>query len=279
MFLPPRSSTTLIDMKQEILSYLKAECPWGDTLLWHNSTDSTNTQAKLLARQGAPHGTVVLAGKQTAGRGRLGRSFDSREGMGVYLSLILRPNCKPEKLMHLTCAAGVAMCGAIVETAGIQPQLKWINDLVFDRKKLGGILTELSIDPETGLVDFAIVGIGINCRQTAEDFPPQLRDMAASLSAVAGTDVSPARLAAAMVEALWQMDKTLLTEKTRIMTAYKEHCITLGKDIQVLRGDTVRCGKAVDMDEDGGLWVAFPDGSRELINSGEVSVRGMYGYL
>ena len=279
MYLPLRSSTILIDMKQEILSYLKAECPWRDTLLWHNSTDSTNTQAKLLARQGAPHGTVLLAGKQTAGRGRLGRSFDSREGMGVYLSLILRPNCKPEKLMHLTCAAGVAMCGAIVETAGIQPQLKWINDLVFDRKKLGGILTELSIDPETGLVDFAIVGIGINCRQTVEDFPPQLRDMAASLSAVAGTDVSPARLAAAMVEALWQMDKTLLTEKSRIMTAYKEHCITLGKDIQVLRGDTVRCGKAVDMDEDGGLWVAFPDGSRELINSGEVSVRGMYGYL
>jgi BirA family biotin operon repressor/biotin-[acetyl-CoA-carboxylase] ligase len=269
----------LIDMKQEILSYLKAECPWRDTLLWHNCTDSTNLQAKLLARQGAAHGTVVLAGQQTAGRGRLGRSFDSQAGMGVYLSLILRPNCKPDKLMHLTCAAGTAMCDAVAAVAGFKPQLKWINDLVYGDRKLGGILTELSVDPETGLVDFAIVGIGINCRQKQEDFPVSLQSMAASLSAVAGKDISPARLAAAMVEALWQMDRTLLSEKEKIMNTYKENCITLGKDIQVLRADTVRPGKAIDMDEDGGLWVEYPDGSRELINSGEVSVRGMYGYL
>lgn len=263
-------------MKQEILSYLKAECPWGDTLLWLPSTDSTNLRAKELARQGAPHGTVVLAGKQTAGRGRLGRSFDSRDG-GVYLSLILRPACPPEQLMHLTCAVGVAMSDAVEAVAGFRPGLKWINDLVHGTKKLGGILTEMAIDPATGLVDYGVVGIGINCCQ--KDFPEELRDMAASLSTVASRDISPAPLAAAMVYALWQMDKRLLSEKEALMDAYRSRCVTLGKDIQVLKGGQVLPGKALDVDGSGALLVRYPDGRQEYVSSGEVSVRGMYGYM
>lgn len=266
-------------MKQEILSYLKAECPWGDTLLWLNCTDSTNLQAKALARQGAPQGTVVAAGRQTAGRGRLGRSFHSQEGMGVYLSVVLRPGCRPEQLMHLTCAVGVAMCGAVAEISGLSPQLKWINDLVWKGKKLGGILTELSVDPKTGLVDYAVVGIGINCRQRREDFPENLQDMATSLSMAAGRDIPPALLAAAMIHALWQMEQGLLTEKESIMAAYRARCVTLGKEIQVIRGDSVRPGRALDVDDEGALLVQFPDGSREPVSSGEVSIRGMYGYL
>lgn len=269
----------LIDMKHEILSYLKAECPWSDTLLWLPSTDSTNVQAKLLARQGAPHGTLVLAGKQTAGRGRLGRSFDSREGMGVYLSLILRPKCSAEQLMHLTCAVGVAMCRAVEDAAGFTPKLKWINDLVFEKKKLGGILTELAIDPATGLVDYAVVGIGINCRQQKEDFPKELQDIAASLSMVSGKEVSPALLAGCMINTLWQLDGVLFQQKQEIMDAYRKHCITLGKQVQVIRADTVRAGTALSMDDDGALLVQYADGSRESVNSGEVSIRGMYGYL
>ncbi|MBQ6840459.1 MAG: biotin--[Oscillospiraceae bacterium] len=138
-------------MKQKILQKIPTECPWRDTLYWYDTIDSTNTQAKLLAQQGAPHGTVLIAGEQTGGRGRLGRTFESCAGMGVYLSVILRPNCAAEALMHLTCAAGAAMCEAVENVSGIRPGIKWINDLVVKKKKLGGILTELSVNPKPAL--------------------------------------------------------------------------------------------------------------------------------
>jgi len=262
-------------MKQQILSYLSAECPWRDTLHWYSTLDSTNIKAKALAATGAPHGTVVVADTQTAGRGRLGRSFSSPAGKGVYLSAILRPSCKPEALMHLTCAAGVAACKAIDSVAGFSPNLKWINDLVWEKKKLGGILTELSVNRKTGLVDYAIVGIGINCSQQAQDFPEELRGIATSLSA-AGKAVSPARLAAALMQALCQTD---LSNKTALMADYRTRCITLGQDVLVLQGDRKQYGHAVDLSDDGALVVRFPDGSTEAVNAGEVSVRGMYGYV
>ena len=266
-------------MKQTILSHITTECPWRDTLYWYNSIDSTNTRAKELAQSGAPHGTLVLAGHQTAGRGRLGRSFSSEAGMGVYLSVILRPTCPPEKLMHLTCAVGVAVCQAIETVAGIRPGIKWINDLIANKKKLGGILTELAVDPATGLVSYAVVGIGINCGQEKEDFPEPLQDIATSLKMVTGKDISPAVMAAGMIEALWQMDQQLFSQKADIMASYKQNCITLGQDIMLNRADTVRYAKAVDIDENGSLLAQFPDGSTQWIQSGEASIRGMFGYV
>jgi len=179
--------------------------------------------------------------------------------------------------MHLTCAAGVAMMQAVEAVSGIRPQMKWINDLVVDRKKLGGILTEMSVDK--GLVDYAVVGIGINCLQQPEDFPPEIAGLATSLSLAAGHPITPAKLAAAMVEALWKMDRTLFSEKAQLMAEYKENCITLGKEIQVIRQEQIRRGKALDLDAEGGLLVQYEDGSIETVSSGEVSVRGMYGYL
>ena len=267
----------MIDMIDNIKTYLDAECPWWGTLHWYPQTDSTNTQAKLLAKAGAPHGTVLIAGHQTGGRGRMGRTFQSPEGKGVYLSAILRPACKPDDLMHLTCAAGVAMADAVEAVSGIRPNLKWINDLVIGTKKLGGILVEMSVDK--GFVDYAVVGIGINCLQNREDFHPDIRDMAISLRQACGKAIPPQQLAAAMVEALWKMSHTLFCEKDRLMAAYKAGCITLGQEIQVLRFDTVRPGKAIDLDTEGGLVVEYPDGTIETVASGEVSVRGMYGYV
>ena len=267
----------LIDMENKIKTYLDAECPWRGTLHWYPQTDSTNTQAKALAKAGAPHGTVLIAGHQTGGRGRMGRTFQSPEGKGVYLSVILRPACPPEELMHLTCAAGVAMTDAVEAVSGLRPGLKWINDLVIGSKKLGGILVEMSV--EKGLVDYAVVGIGINCLQNREDFHPDIRDMATSLCLACGKPIPPEQLAAAMVTALWKMSRVLFSEKERLMDAYKAGCITLGREIQVLRFDTVRPGKAVDLDTEGGLVVEYPDGTREVVASGEVSVRGMYGYV
>ena len=266
-------------MKQKILSQFTTECPWRDTLYWYDTIDSTNTRAKQLAKEGAPHGTVLIAGSQTGGRGRMGRSFSSPGGMGVYLSVILRPHCTPGQLMHLTCAAAVASCKAVEAASGVLPDIKWTNDLVCGKKKLGGILTELSLDSATGLVDHAIVGIGINCCQKKEDFPVELQDMATSIFQLTETPCSPARLAAALTEALYEMDRQLFTEKKQLMDMYCSRCITLGKDIVLVRGEETVYGTALDLDEDGGLLVRFADGSKKTVSCGEVSVRGMYGYL
>ena len=128
-------------------------------------------------------------------------------------------------------------------------------------------------------MDYAVVGIGINCLQNREDFHPEIRDLATSLCLASGKAILPEQLAAAMVTALWKMSEVLFSEKKRLMEAYKADCITLGREIQVLRFDTVRPGKAVDLDAEGGLVVEYPDGSRQTVASGEVSVRGMYGYV
>lgn len=266
-------------MKNAILSHLPVGFPWKDRIAYFETVDSTNTRAKELAAAGAPHGTVLIAGHQTGGRGRLGRSFQSPAGKGVYLSVILRPECPPQQLMHLTCAAAVAMCEAVQEAAGFRPGIKWTNDLVCGGRKLGGILTELSIEPGTGLVQYAIVGIGINCTQQPEDFSPEIRDIAASLSSIAGKEVNAAALAAAMIFQLYRMDAALLTKKAALMEAYRKDCITLGQDIVLVRGEEKQYGTALDIDEEGGLLVRFRDGNIRAVTSGEISVRGMYGYL
>ena len=264
-------------MKNKILSQITTECPWRDTLYWHSHTDSTNDQAKKLAKDGAPHGTVVIAGRQSKGRGRLGRSFSSAEGMGVYLSVILRPNCPPDTLMHLTCAAAVAGCDAVEAVCGIRPQIKWTNDLVWEKKKLGGILTELSV--VNGIVEYAVIGIGINCLQNTEDFPEELRQIATSLQMASNAPCSPAVLSAALVEALWRMNEGLHTRKISVMDTYRSGCVTIGQDIVLVQGDETRYGKALGVDDDGGLEVCFSDGTMKIVSSGEVSVRGMYGYV
>ena len=262
-------------MKEALLSHLPSAYPWRDHVHWFSSIGSTNDHLKALARQGAPHGTAVLASHQTNGHGRRGRSFHSPEGMGIYLSILLRPQCRPGELMHLTCAAAVAMCDAVEMAAGLRPGIKWTNDLVVGRRKLGGILTELSLTPE-GLVDYAIIGIGINCRQQEADFPAEIRHIACSLDMVTGQENDPAMLAAAMLESLARMD---LKDKDGMLDRYRENCITLGQEISLVRGEEVRYGKALSVDPEGALVVAFSDGKVEAVNSGEVSVRGMYGYV
>lgn len=262
-------------MKQNILSHLPGNFPWQ--VHWFNTIDSTNTRAKAMARQGAPHGTAVIAGHQTGGRGRLGRSFSSPEGLGLYLSVILRPGCAANELMHLTCAAGVAACDAVQQCCGFRPGMKWINDLVIKSKKLGGILTEVSVDSNTGIVDFAVIGIGINCLQDTEDFPPELQSMAISLK-TAGCCPDMAHLAANLLNALYQTSQHL-TDREAVMSAYRQDCITLGCEIVVYSGDEKKYGYALDITADGALVVLYQDGTKAQINSGEVSIRGMYGYV
>lgn len=260
-------------MKEAILTHLPPDFP-RERLHYFETIDSTNTRAKLLAAQGAPQGTVLVADHQTGGRGRLGRQFLSPAGTGIYMSVILRPGCPASELMHLTCAAAVAACDAVEQTAGFRPGVKWTNDLVHGGRKLAGILTELGFGPG-GTVAWAVVGVGINCLQTPEDFDPAIRDMAGSVAMFAPCD--RAALAAALARALTAMP---LPDKAALLESYRRDCVTLGKEVSILRpGSPVRHGRAVDLDADGGLVVEFAPGVRETVASGEVSVRGMYGYL
>ena len=259
-------------MKEQLLSYLDSSL--HGSILYFDTIDSTNTQAKVLAAQGGPHGTVLMADHQTGGRGRRGRTFLSPPGTGIYMSVILRPHCPPAQLMHLTCAAAVAMCDAVEDAAGFRPGIKWTNDLVHRGRKLAGILTELGFSPD-GLVDWAVIGVGINCLQNEADFDPAIRSFAGSVAMFAPCD--RAKLAAAMVNALLGMD---LSRKEAIMDRYRADCITLGKEVSLLRADeNPRHGKAVDITADGALVVEFAPNVAEIINSGEISIRGMYGYV
>ncbi len=261
-------------MKNEILSLLPPEFSWGESVHYLESMDSTSSFAKALAKAGAPEGTTVIAKEQTGGRGRMGRSFHSPEG-GLYMTVILRPKCQAKELLHLTCAAGVAARDAVYAVSGISPGLKWINDLVIGTKKVGGILAEMSLTP-SGQVEYALIGIGINCK---DSIPPALSEIATALDRETGLNISPAVLAAQLLQNLHTVSSMLLSEKTAIMAQYRAQCVTVGHEVLLLRGDDKLKAFALSVTDDGGLFVEFPDKSREIISSGEVSVRGLFGYL
>lgn len=263
--------------RERICALLGAH-PWSGLVRVYGEVDSTNTVAKQLAAEGAPEGTVVIADSQTAGRGRMGRSFFSPPGQSVFISVVLRPALAPTELTHLTAVSALAVCDTIEASCGLQAGIKWTNDVVYEGHKLCGILTELSIEAETGVVQYAVVGIGFNCNQRTEDFPPELRQMAASISGCTGQLVDRCALAAQAVVELEHMSSAL-GQKHETLARYAARCVTLGKDVRIVRGDEVRLAHAVGIDENAALQVVYPDGSRGVVNTGEVSVRGMYGYV
>ena len=264
-------------MKELIISHLPASYPWQGNLYYFDTIDSTNTHAKELAARGAPHGTVLIADSQTGGRGRMGRSFYSPAGSGIYLSMLLRPGCPARDLMHLTCATAVAAADGIQAATGLRPGIKWTNDLVVGKKKLGGILTELSLD-SCGNAEYAIIGIGINCNQSSENFPEEIRQIATSLHLAVGKEVDRAQVIAQLLVAFQHMSENL-RNPIATLDRYRADCITVGQEISLVRGDEVRHGKALDVDNEGALVVEFADGTKQAVRSGEVSVRGMYGYV
>ena len=191
-------------------------------------------------------------------------------------SSILRPHAKPEALMHLTAMAAVAAARAVFAVSGVYPDIKWTNDLVLGGKKLCGILTEIGIEAESREVDYAVVGIGINCARV--DLPPEVSAMSASLEAFTGQKPDRARLAAALVRSLCELEQALFTEKDAWLREFAAHCITIGQDVKLVWGDDVTYAHADGIDEEAALLVTYPDGTKAAVASGEVSVRGMYGY-
>jgi BirA family biotin operon repressor/biotin-[acetyl-CoA-carboxylase] ligase len=237
-----------------------------------SSVDSTNSYAKRLARQGSPHGTVVLAEEQTMGRGRAGRQFSSPKGLGLYASFLLRPNMEPQRLLHVTAMAAVAACRAVEHSCPAAPQIKWTNDLMLGGKKLGGVLTEFSSQA-------LIIGIGVNVHHRAEDFPPEIAPIATSLFLNTGCPLSRTALACSLIDEVCQMSEKILLKKEEYLRQYEHLCLTVGQDIILHRGGELIKAHCTGLDGEGALLVRYADGSIGVISAGDVSVRGPHGYI
>ena len=264
----------------EVRHYMGQTAVIGKSLHCFDEIDSTNTCARQLALEGAEDGTVVVADFQTAGRGRMGRSFQSPRGKGIYLTVLLRPDLPPERLMPVTALAGVAVCDAVERICGVRPGLKWPNDPVLGSRKLCGVLTEMALEGETGRVQHLALGIGINVGQTAADFEGEVADMATSLSLELGRTVSRPALTAVLLEELDRMYAALRADRLEeYLETYRRDCVNLGKTVQLIGFDGRETVTAVDVDEAFGLVVQDAAGVRRSVRSGEVSVRGLYGYV
>lgn len=251
----------------------------GSEVLYFPSLDSTNDEVKRRAATGAQEGLCVFAGTQEHGRGRRGRDFLSPPGAGLYCSILLRPHCALEELFQLTAWAAVAVCVAIERCTGHSIGIKWTNDLVLEQKKLGGILTELNLELESSAPQALILGIGLNLSQSEADFPPELRTIATSL-AQAGASVSKTALAVQMLLALDEMMQVFPQGRDAYLQAYRARCVTLGKPVRILRANGSHSDAlALDINDDFSLRVRHTNGAEETIQAGDVSVRGLYGYL
>jgi BirA family transcriptional regulator, biotin operon repressor / biotin---[acetyl-CoA-carboxylase] ligase len=254
---------------ESIYPHLKGAAA-GFNLEVRQTVTSTNTLAKEMAAQSAPEGTVLIALEQTEGRGRMGRTFYSPASSGIYFSIILRPILKLEDSLLITTAAAVAVSKAMEEVIGVAPGIKWVNDIYLGDKKVCGILTEASLNFESGSLEYAIVGIGINT--WTKDFPEELRPVAGALLNEKPSD-SPitSLLVAEILNQLAQCMNTLTDRK--YLEEYRRRSFLIGKDILVLKGKDTQNAKAIDIDDKARLVVEYEDGSVEALNSGEVSVR------
>lgn len=265
----------------ELLPFLPSERV--ETIHTYDEVASTNDTLKQLSFEGAPAGTVVIADHQSKGKGRRGRSFDSPHGTGIYFSYLMRPAIAPSDASQITAWTAVAIRRAISSACGIDPEIKWVNDLVIDSRKIAGILTEMTMESESYMIDSIIVGIGINVNQAEKDFPEDIRNIAGSLRMSKGEIISRASIVAEMVKEMDKLSYSLPGSSSEYLSEYRDACLTLGKEVSVVKvhdsGEIPRHGTAIDIDPDFSLKVRFEDGHEEILSSGEVSVRGLYGYI
>lgn len=239
--------------------------------LYFEELDSTNRYLKELAINHALEGTVIIAGRQSAGRGRLGRSFFSPESKGIYMSVLLCPDIPLERAVLITSMAAVAVARAIEHVCGVTAKIKWVNDIFLNKKKVCGILTEAGINAEQGTLDYAVLGIGVNVGRM--EFPEELNSIATSVTNECGFEVSKETLIDEILKELEQWYPTLVDGS--FLEESRKRSILLGKEILVI-DETIPEGsypaKAVDINEFGNL-IIERNGSREILNSGEVSIR------
>lgn len=245
----------------------------------HASVGSTNTEAKARAEAGEPELLCVVADGQTGGRGRLGRSFVSEPGKGVYMSILMRPEEPVAALGSATALVALAVCDGLERATGLDPQIKWTNDILLGGRKLAGILTELALEGESGRVRSLVTGIGINARYREEDFPEELRARTVSLG-MAGSAAPRAAVIAAVLDA-WEdyyREGRIVADLADCRRRYRARCVTLGKRVRVHAASGVREAESLDIADDFALVVRYDDGETEALRSGEVSVRGIDGY-
>ena len=246
-------------------------------IVYYEETDSTNIRARKLAEEGASDGTLVVTDFQSAGRGRRGRMWVSPSGTGIFMSLILRPDILPSSASMLTLVAALAVYDGIKEMTGLETVIKWPNDIVAEGKKLCGILTEMSAELEG--IHYVVTGIGINANMT--EFPEEVGEAATSLRILTGGPVRRSRLIAAVMKAYEEYYEKFKScgSLTGLMDVYNEHMANLGREVKVLDPVGAYTGKALGIDEKGELIVEKADGKVVRVVSGEVSVRGIYGYV
>lgn len=239
------------------------------TLEVHNTVPSTNTLLKERA-ESLPEWYAIISGSQTAGRGRIGRSFYSPSGTGVYLSVLLRPSLPAREATRITTAAAVAACRAIESCTMANPTIKWVNDVFVDGKKVCGILTEGSLNMETGGLDWAVMGIGLNVYEPEDGFPEEIRQVAGSIAKKRENNLRN-MLAAAFLREFYTICRNL--QEANFAEEYRKRSFLVGKEILVLRGEAVVPAKALEIDKECRLLVQYEDGRTEALSSGEVSVR------
>lgn len=260
---------------EEVDSLLETE--WvGHPVVYEEEQESTNQTAKMLAEQGASHGTLVIAERQVSGRGRRGRTWHSPKGSGIWMSILLRPQIHPMSASMLTLVAAMAVYDAIssrVEGCAI----KWPNDIVINGRKVCGILTEMSSELDN--IHYVVIGIGINVN--TDDFPEDIAAVAASMHVITGEYYKRAEIIADVWKSFEKYyDQFLQTENLSLMVeSYNQRLVNMGRKVYIEERGSQYEGTACGIDSEGALLVEKTDGTRTAVISGEVSVRGVLGYV
>lgn len=258
----------------ELIPFIRTK--WlGHSINYYDEVDSTNNVAKKLAAEGCPHGLIVVAEAQIGGRGRLARGWFSPYGKGIWLSVVLRPSFSPQEAPKCTMLAAVAVNRAIGNITGVKCGIKWPNDILYENRKVVGILTEMSAEMDA--INYIVIGIGINVNTGLEEFPAELAEIGTSLRAIGGQLVSRKELLAAI---LWELEKLYdeiaVGGFNPILAAWRTESITLGQHVDVFSSSQTFSGVALDIDSDGGLLVQTDRGLERVI-AGDVSIRARGG--
>ena len=249
----------------------------GKNMIYYDSIGSTNSKAKELAELGQEHGTVIISEEQTTGRGRLGRNWVSPKYKGIWMSIILRPNIITENVSQITLLGAAAVQKAIMKM-GIKTSIKWPNDIVLNSKKVCGILTEMS--GEIDHINYLVMGIGINVNFEEGDLPDELKDVATSLALESGKYMQRKLLLANVLNIFEELYNDFVQNGNikETIEICRENSMLIGNEIQLINRGKVRIAKAIDISDQGELVIENHQGIVEYIVSGEVSIRGIYGY-
>ena len=249
----------------------------GREVIYYDETDSTNIQAKYEGERGKGHGTLVVADRQSAGKGRRGRSWESPGGMCIYMTILLRPEFPPVKAPMLTLVMALSVAEAIRAKTGMQTEIKWPNDIVLNKKKICGILTEMSTEIE--YINYVVTGVGINVNQ--DSFSEAIRQTATSIFIEGGQRIRRSELIAAVMERYEENYEIFIKTEdlSRLRDRYNEMLVNCGKEVRILEPGNEYNAHAEGINSQGELLVTTLEGKMKQIYAGEVSVRGIYGYV